>query len=114
MGVVEPFEVVQIEQGDAQRRAAPVGGCDLARQRFVQAAPVQAAGQLVFSHQFAHLHQLRFPRLHARFGFLHFLARVDHLVACLERIVLRGAGFSHDVVEHRIQIADIGRGADFF
>ncbi|MNH46870.1 hypothetical protein D3C79_1098430 [compost metagenome] len=60
VGVVQALEVIQVQHGDAQRRAAAVGAGRLALEHVVQATAVQAACQLVFPHQFAHMLELRF------------------------------------------------------
>nr|GEU28498.1 hypothetical protein [Tanacetum cinerariifolium] len=105
--VVELFEVVQVQHGNAQRRAAAVGPRGFAFEHVVQAAPVERTGQLVFAYQFAQVLELGFQGVDAAFRVLHFLARQHHLVARLQGLGLHGAGFLEHFVENAVELGDI-------
>ena len=112
IGVVELLEIVQVEQGHAQRRAAAVGARAFALEHVVQAATVEAARQLVFAHQFAHVLQLRFQILDARLRFLHFLVRGQHAVARRHRLGLHELRLAQHFFQHLVEFLDVAGTAD--
>ena len=104
--VVQLLEVVDVEQGDADGRLAAVGTLDFAFYGFVQAAPVECAGQLVFPHQFADLFQFVFQFLDAGFGLVGLL-----LVGEQFFVRTHGAGLDDARVVHHVfqDVAEFGQ-----
>ena len=112
VGVVEALEIVQVEHRHAQCIALAVDPGEFPIEDIVQAAPVQAAGELIFAYQFAHLFQLRFEFVDPAFGQVHFAPGLIHFIARAQGFGLRGAGFDHDVVENLVELLDVRGQAD--
>ena len=113
MCVIELFEIIHIQQCDTQRRAATFCARLFAFENVIQSAPVEAAGQLVFARKFTHLDKLGFQLVDFGFGVLHFPARCQHFIACIQRFCLHRARIAHDVVEYRTEFVDIACLGDF-
>ncbi len=111
--VVELFEVVDVEQGNAEGGFVPAGAGHFLAEYFFQPAPVEYAGELVVADEVAGGGEFVFQFLDAGFGFLHLLLGDAEFVARALGVDLDVAGFAHDFAEHGFEVGDVFGGADF-
>ncbi len=113
-GVVEFLEVVDIQQGNAERRFAPLRTREFVVERFFQAAPVQHAGQLIVTHERAGFVEFVLQFVDALFGGFDLLPGCAQIVARTLGVELDDARGADDFGEHIFQLGDVVGLADFF
>ena len=105
--IVQLLEVVDIEHRYAKCRFAARGTFDLAVHGFVQSAPVERAGKLVFPHQFADLLQFDLEFLHAGICIVSMFLVAEQFIVCMQCAGLYCTRVVHHVLQNMTELCHV-------